>query len=74
MEEITPAQFDVLAKILRSSDKVRLAAKMVIMEHRPVKEAVEQTGMLHPAVSRTVKRYRLMHQLIRSGYSEALTM
>lgn len=68
MPELSPAEFEVIAKLLRSEDKPKRAARMVLLEGAEIKEAVAVTGMLQPAVSRTVRRYREKHALILTGY------
>lgn len=66
MAELSPEEFEVIATLLRAKpdDKAKLAARMVLLDGADVKDAVAATGMLQPAVSRTVRRYREKHALI----------
>lgn len=68
MPELTPAEFEVCAKFLRSEEPAKTAARLVLLEDKSVTEAVEGTGLLQPSVSRTVKRFRATHEQILSGY------
>jgi len=68
MADPTPSEFEVIAKLLRSEEKPKQAARMVLLDGAEVKDAVAATGMLQPAVSRTVRRYREKHALILTGY------
>lgn len=61
-------QFEVIAKLLRSRDPARTAARMVLVEGRRIKDAGEATGLLHPSIVRSVARYRAAHLLIIQGY------
>lgn len=68
MPELTPAEFEVIAKFLRSEDPGKTAARLVLLEDKTVKEVVVATGLLQPSISRTVKRFRTTHEQILSGY------
>lgn len=70
MPELSPAEFEVIATLLRAKpdDKATRAARMVLLEGAEIKDAVSAIGMLQPAVSRTVRRYREKHALILTGY------
>lgn len=65
---MTPAQFEVIAKLLRSREPARTAARLVLIDGFAIKDAVAATKMLQPAVSRAVARYRKAHALILTGY------
>lgn len=69
MPELTPAEFEVIAKFLRSEEPGKTAARLVLLEGKAVKVAVEATGLLQPSVSRTVKRFMAAHEQILSGYA-----
>ena len=69
MPELTRKEFDVVAKVLRSEPPAKDAALLVLVRGQAIKDAVTSTGMLQPAVSRTVKRYRDMHAIILTGYA-----
>lgn len=62
------AQFEVLAKLLRSRDPARTAARLVLLEDKSVTEAVAETGMSQPGVSQAVRRYREAFELIESAF------
>lgn len=68
MAELNPKQFETLAVLLRSTDPSKEAARLVLVEGKSVKDAVAATGVLQPAVSRSVARYREKHRLIVDGY------
>lgn len=69
MPELTPAEFEVVAKLLQSKEPATTAARLVMIEGKTVKEAVATTGCLQPAVSRIVRRCRETHVFILSGYA-----
>ena len=69
MPELTRKEFAVVAKVLRSEPPAKDAAFLVLVQGKAVKDAVAATGMLQPAVSRTVKRYRDAHNAILIGYA-----
>ncbi len=68
MAELNPKQFATLAKLLRSTDPSKEAARLVLVEGRSVMDAVAATGVLQPVVSRSIARYREKHRLIVEGY------
>lgn len=68
MAELNPQQFETLAKVLRAAGPSKEAARLVLVEGKSVTDAVAQTGVLQPAVSRSVARYREKHRLIVEGY------
>lgn len=69
MGELTRKEFEVIAKVMKSVPPARDAAFLVLVRGKAIKDAVEATGMLQPAVSRTVRRYRDWHADILAGYS-----
>jgi len=68
MAEVNEKQFEVLVKILRSKDPAKKAARMVLVDGRAIKDAVAETRMHQPSVSKTVKRFREKHRMIVSAY------
>lgn len=68
---LTPAQFEVVAKVLRSKDPARRAAYMVLVEGATQNEAIAATNMHQSAVSRSLKRFVNTHALILTGYPVA---
>lgn len=66
---MTPKQFDALAKLLRSRDPSREAARLVIVAGLPRKDAAEKTGLAGPSVSGAVKRFREADALMREAYA-----
>lgn len=69
MADLTLAQFEVIAKLLRSKEPAATAAKLVLVDGLAVKDVVLKTGMSQPSVSQAAKRYRDAHDLILTGYS-----
>ena len=70
MAELTPAEFDVIAKLLQSKEPATTAARLVLVDGKTVKEAMAATGCLQPAVSRIVRRCRETHLFILTGYAK----
>ena len=68
---ITLAQFNAVAKLLRSREPVKTAARLVLVEGAARKDAMAATGVSGPAVSQAVKRYREAHKLISGAYLNA---
>lgn len=63
-------QFDALAKMLRSRDPSREAARLVLVEGLSRKNAADQTGLAGPSVSGVVKRFNAADSLMRDAYSD----
>ena len=70
MSDLTPAEFEIVAKLLQSKEPARTAARLVLLEGNTISEAVTVTGLLQPSVSRTVRRYRETHLFILTGYAK----
>lgn len=66
---MTPLQFDTLAKMLRSRNPSREAARLVLLDGLTRKEAAAKTGLAGPSVSGVVKRFRDADILIREAYT-----
>jgi DNA-directed RNA polymerase specialized sigma24 family protein len=71
MAEMTPAQFDVVAELLRSREPVRTAVRMVLLDASTAKEAAEATGLVHQSVTNALRRYRNAHAKLRVAYDTA---
>lgn len=69
MAELTRKEFEVIAKVMQSEPPAKDAAFLVLVKGKAVKDAVTATGMLQPAVSRTIRRYRDWHTAILVGYA-----
>lgn len=65
---MTGAHFWALCQIARTSEPSRTAARLVLVDGRSVAEAVAQTGVLQPSVSRLVGRLRRAHALLADAY------
>lgn len=70
MAELTPVEFEVVAKFLQSKEPATTAARLVLVDGKAIKEAVAATGCLQPAVSRIVRRCRETHEFILTGYAK----
>lgn len=68
MAELNAKRFETLATLLRANGPSKEAARLVLVEGKSIKDAVAATGVLQPAVSRSVARYREKHRLIVDGY------
>lgn len=62
-------QFDALAKLLRSREPAKTAARLVLLEGLPRKVVCEQTGMSGPAVSQAVRRFKAADTLMYEAYA-----
>ena len=68
---MTPKQFDAIAKLLRSRDPAKMAARLVLVDGLTRKAAIEATGVSGPAITQAVKRYKDAHTLIQTAYSKS---
>lgn len=66
---MTGAQFDALAKLLRSRAPALTAARLVLVDGSKPSEAARATGMQLNAVSNAVARFRAADELILQAYS-----
>ena len=51
-------EFDLIAKLIRSRDPARTAARLVIVSGYSNKEAAEEAGCAYNSVTNTVARFR----------------
>lgn len=68
---MTPAQFEVVAELLRSREPVRTAVRLVLVEGATTKVAAEVAGMQPNAVSNALGRYRNAHRKLVVAYGNA---
>lgn len=68
MAEMTLAQFQAVADLLRSREPVRTAAKMVLVDERSTKEAADATSLAPQGVSNALRRYRNAHVKLCDAY------
>lgn len=61
---MTPAQFELITRLLQSKEPAKSAARMVLIDGKTVNEAVQATGVLQPSVSRIVRRCRETYEEI----------
>lgn len=71
MAEMTQAQFEVVAELLRSREPVRTAVQMVLVEGSAAKEAADATGLVPQSVTNALRRYRNAHKKLRFAYQTA---
>ncbi|GIK74345.1 MAG: hypothetical protein BroJett021_33330 [Chloroflexota bacterium] len=69
MAKITPAQFEVVADLLRSRDPVRAAVKKVLLRGVSTKGAAEASGLSSQSVSNALRRYRAAHIRLEKAYA-----
>lgn len=70
-DKLTESEFSALAKLLRSRDPAKTAARIVLVEGRPRKDAMALTGASGPSVSQAVRRFREAHLLVLGAYKDA---
>lgn len=66
--EITPEQFEVVARLLKTKEPVRTAARMVLLHGEKTTVAAALTGIHQPSVSRAACRIRREHEAIVKAY------
>lgn len=66
--EMSPAQFEVVAELLRSREPVRTAVRLVLVEGAATKTAALAAGMQPNAVSNALGRYRNAHRKLIAAY------
>ena len=71
MAEMTQAQFEVVAELLRSREPVRTAVQMVLVAEALTKDAAQATGLVAQSVSNALRRYRNAHKKLLSAYGNA---
>ena len=71
MPEMTQAQFDVVAELLRSREPVKSAVCLVMVGGGTAKEAADQLSLVPQAVNNAVRRYRNAHKKLLSAYISA---
>lgn len=69
MTELTPAQFEIVAKLLQTKEPARTAARLVLVEGKTVTAAAAEAGVLQPSASRAVKRCRETHAELIAVYA-----
>lgn len=65
---MTPAQFDLVARLIRSSGSSKKAARLVLVDGIAPSSAAVQTGVSKQAVSNTTGRIRRAHEAILDAY------
>lgn len=65
---MTPAHFDVIAKLLRSRDPARAAARLVLIDGLTGVYAASLLGISAQSVSRAAQRFRAADREIRAAY------
>jgi transposase len=68
---ISEQQFEVVAKLLRSREPAKTAARQVLVNWDRRKEAMRLTNLSGPAASQVVRRYREVDELLRKAYMPA---
>lgn len=67
--EMTPAQYHVVAKLLRLPEHSADAARRVLVDGARQADAATAYDLPHQSVSRTVGRVLRAHEAIRGAYS-----
>ncbi|MBZ2207118.1 helix-turn-helix domain-containing protein [Massilia soli] len=65
---MTPAQFDVVAELLRSRDPARTAARLVLIDGATTSAAAERCGISSQSVSNAIARFKAADEKISSAY------
>lgn len=68
MPEMTKAQFEVVAELLRSREPVRSAVRMVLVDGAGSREAADATGLVQQSVTNALRRYRNAHNKLLHAY------
>lgn len=66
--ELTPAQFHTLARLMRSTEPVRTAARLVLVDGLRPTDAAEGAGVSIQSCSNAVARMKRAHALILEAY------
>lgn len=62
------AQFDTLAKLIRSREPVTTAAKLVLVTGMTNAGAMRETGVSRQSITNTVSRFRSADDQVRAAY------
>lgn len=65
---MTPTQFEVIAKLIRSREPVMSGAKLVLIDGFSGVDAAVTIGVSAQSISNTVKRFRVADAEIRQAY------
>jgi len=65
---MTPIQFDLIAKLLRSQERVASAARLVLVDGWTPTEAANEGGLSTQSMSNALSRYRATHEEIQAAY------
>lgn len=68
MPELTPAQFELIAKLIQSKEPAREGARLVLVEGKSNPEAYASAGISPQSLSNTLGRYRKAHADICLAY------
>lgn len=71
MAEMSKAQFEVVAELLRSREPVKSAVRMVLLKGVSTKDAAEKTDLAPQSVSNALRRYRNAHKKLLQAYISA---
>lgn len=69
---MTPAQFDLIAMLLKSREPIRTAARMVLLDHVSNADAARSVDAAPQSVHRTVRRFNEVHAAIEKLYGKGL--
>ncbi len=67
-KELSKAQFDLIARLIRSREPVRTAAYLVLVKGKSNQDAMNVTGVSAASLSNTLTRYRTHHAEILKVY------
>ena len=65
---MTPAQFETIAKLIRSREPVMSGARLVLIDEVSGVDAAAATGVSSQSISNTVARFRAADAEIRQAY------
>lgn len=71
MAELSTAEFEVIAELIRSREPVRTAALLVLVKGKSNQDAMEATGASAASVSNTLTRFRQAHKKICKAYKSS---
>lgn len=65
---MTPEQFDLVAKLLRSQERIAKAVRLVLLDGVAPSEAAKQEDLSPQSVSNALARYRVTHAELSAAY------
>ena len=71
MTELTPAQFELIARLIQAKEPAKTGARLVLVEGLSNKDAYTKAGISPQSLSNTLGIYRKVHRDICDAYRVA---